>query len=114
MRSLSCSILFLSCYGYLTDLYSFPTRRSSDLHALACRDQAVDQRRAPVSLLLQPGHAGARAHEDRKSTRLNSSHLGSSYAVVCLKKRNIRIRYRCSDTHKNWTNNTIDTSSDAT
>src|SRR5437899_3974179 len=25
---------------------------------------------------------------DRKSTRLNSSHLGSSYAVFCLKKKN--------------------------
>src|SRR5947199_2025611 len=28
---------------------------------------------------------------DRKSTRLNSSHLGISYAVFCLKKRNIRL-----------------------
>src|SRR5205814_3266433 len=28
---------------------------------------------------------------DRKSTRLNSSHLGISYAVFCLKKKNIRI-----------------------
>src|SRR5947199_5777448 len=27
-------------------------------------------------------------HEDRKSTRLNSSHLGISYAVFCLKKKN--------------------------
>src|SRR5437899_9103800 len=26
--------------------------------------------------------------EDRKSTRLNSSHLGTSYAVFCLKKKN--------------------------
>src|SRR5438045_5840311 len=26
--------------------------------------------------------------EDRKSTRLNSSHLGISYAVFCLKKKN--------------------------
>src|SRR5262245_63890266 len=25
--------------------------------------------------------------EDRKSTRLNSSHLGNSYAVFCLKKK---------------------------
>ena len=25
---------------------------------------------------------------DRKSTRLNSSHLGISYAVFCLKKKN--------------------------
>src|SRR5258705_2851359 len=29
-----------------------------------------------------------RYHEDRKSTRLNSSHLGISYAVFCLKKKN--------------------------
>src|SRR5947199_3334339 len=28
--------------------------------------------------------------EDRKSTRLNSSHLGISYAVFCLKKKNKR------------------------
>src|SRR5205814_3853452 len=28
---------------------------------------------------------------DRKSTRLNSSHLGISYAVFCLKKKIIRI-----------------------
>src|SRR5256885_2552130 len=27
------------------------------------------------------------AHEDRKSTRLNSSHLVISYAVFCLKKK---------------------------
>src|SRR5205814_9888526 len=28
-------------------------------------------------------------NEDRKSTRLNSSHLGISYAVFCLKKKKI-------------------------
>src|SRR5262245_63024600 len=28
---------------------------------------------------------------DRKSTRLNSSHLGISYAVFCLKKKKIHI-----------------------
>src|SRR5207253_9319667 len=27
-------------------------------------------------------------HQDRKSTRLNSSHVASSYAVFCLKKKN--------------------------
>src|ERR1035441_1863116 len=30
---------------------------------------------------------GQRQQGDRKSTRLNSSHLGISYAVFCLKKR---------------------------
>src|SRR5205814_7080679 len=29
--------------------------------------------------------------EDRKSTRLNSSHLGISYAVFCLKKKNLLV-----------------------
>src|SRR5437899_7989629 len=31
------------------------------------------------------------AEADRKSTRLNSSHLGISYAVFCLKKKNLLI-----------------------
>src|SRR6266571_1440280 len=30
----------------------------------------------------------AKAEIDRKSTRLNSSHMSSSYAVFCLKKKN--------------------------
>src|SRR5258707_6823695 len=30
--------------------------------------------------------------EDRKSTRLNSSHANISYAVFCLKKKNIQTR----------------------
>src|SRR2546426_2902390 len=34
---------------------------------------------------LAPGRPGARS--DRKSTRLNSSHLVISYAVFCLKKK---------------------------
>src|SRR5262245_63899885 len=34
-----------------------------------------------------PGPAGPREQGDRKSTRLNSSHLGISYAVFCLKKK---------------------------
>src|SRR5437899_10231937 len=44
----------------------------------------------------RPGQDGRRRHHrhfahhprrDRKSTRLNSSHLGISYAVFCLKKK---------------------------
>src|SRR5947199_6485854 len=32
-------------------------------------------------------NVGVGVGEDRKSTRLNSSHLGISYAVFCLKKK---------------------------
>src|SRR5262245_63326368 len=39
-----------------------------------------------------PVRFGAGSGErDRKSTRLNSSHLGISYAVFCLKKKKIEI-----------------------
>src|SRR2546426_2542003 len=34
----------------------------------------------------------AALHGDRKSTRLNSSHLVISYAVFCLKKKKIDVR----------------------
>src|SRR5215469_18391437 len=34
-----------------------------------------------------PGPAGPRDQPDRKSTRLNSSHVEISYAVFCLKKK---------------------------
>src|SRR3989442_8777755 len=36
---------------------------------------------------LGPVHSGKRGPIDRKSTRLNSSHVRISYAVFCLKKK---------------------------
>src|SRR5690625_6371023 len=36
----------------------------------------------------RPAPPGSRAGQDRKSTRLNSSHVAISYAVFCLKKKN--------------------------
>src|SRR3712207_8847557 len=35
----------------------------------------------------RPHHAGRPGGQDRKSTRLNSSHANISYAVFCLKKK---------------------------
>src|SRR5437899_6664232 len=40
-----------------------------------------------------------RKEADRKSTRLNSSHLGISYAVFCLKKKNNRRTTRLNSSH---------------
>src|SRR5437588_11642106 len=51
-------------------------------------DGAADRR-------VHPGAAKVLAvHEDRKSTRLNSSHTVISYAVFCLKKKKIRVKNR--------------------
>src|SRR3712207_8393564 len=40
--------------------------------------------------LTAPARPPARDQLDRKSTRLNSSHANISYAVFCLKKKNLR------------------------
>src|SRR2546426_3464978 len=40
------------------------------------------------ALELRAGDLALGTHTDRKSTRLNSSHLVISYAVFCLKKKN--------------------------
>src|SRR5947199_7630699 len=42
-----------------------------------------------ADFLVDAGHAQHEESRDRKSTRLNSSHLGISYAVFCLKKKKI-------------------------
>src|SRR2546426_8036822 len=44
--------------------------------------------RRPATYLRQRRHGGGASARDRKSTRLNSSHLVISYAVFCLKKKN--------------------------
>src|SRR5206468_12890348 len=97
-----------SCYLPHRDLHSFPTRRSSDLDGAALRSVTppgfylrvcTDALLLPAAVYCYPARrsipspnppwAGrtARAHRDRKSTRLNSSHDQISYAVFCLKKK---------------------------
>src|SRR5690606_41628170 len=89
-------------------LRSFPTRRSSDLWTgkpvKNCRkrrnfdqlkvDRALDTEIQASERFDQTFPSGYRRrrscfHRDRKSTRLNSSHVKSSYAVFCLKKKKI-------------------------
>src|SRR5690625_6441503 len=87
---------FLYFSSYLARLVppSFPTRRSSDLfvapQALRSRIHADHRGKRECSVLragaARPRNSAARKCLDRKSTRLNSSHVAISYAVFCLKK----------------------------
>src|SRR6266704_2523503 len=54
------------------------------------------------SCLVRPRRRLARpaASGDRKSTRLNSSHVSISYAVCCLKKKKVNKRQRRFDINK--------------
>src|SRR5699024_12176775 len=98
----------------LRALHSLPTRRSSDLPSqaqaplllpgihrdtFALGGQSAEQDTGTVKYYRIPVSSGQRVHaaatvaappyadgipEDRKSTRLNSSHVSISYAVFCL------------------------------
>src|SRR5207253_8948513 len=93
-------------------LHSFPTRRSSDLLdaarssplrcCLGCDRKipsamvapsdescplAFAARARPHRLRFISGRRRLSHRRDRKSTRLNSSHVAISYAVFCLKKK---------------------------
>src|SRR5690606_40026471 len=103
----SSSFFFLYPPRAPRDLHSFPTRRSSDL---------VNKHRQRIAQTLMPEFPSLavtpidnlfpyevtsetrvraisrrlraeRQCRDRKSTRLNSSHVKISYAVFCLKKK---------------------------
>src|SRR5437868_15353957 len=79
--------------GNHRDLPSFPTRRSSDLARSAgcgARGQGTSATLPEKPLLRFYGGIARTATRDRKSTRLNSSHVSISYAVFCLKKKNGR------------------------
>src|SRR5439155_20266900 len=98
MRYLCCStilaLIFFSGSGDHRDLHSFPTRRSSDLFERANpapppgTEPGRPSPRMPAEVMAQAGGAAGAAPVDRKSTRLNSSHVAISYAVFCLKKKN--------------------------
>src|SRR5205085_9569027 len=76
---------FFHCDRHLRDLHSFPTRRSSDLDGFGGALAIV--RGATGEHHLSPPLLYTRDLQDRKSTRLNSSHSQISYAVFCLKKK---------------------------
>src|SRR5699024_12483727 len=102
----SASLCYVSFYWVhrTRALPSFPTRRSSELNADRQGDLPVDRDIAAahqhvavgihaLGVLPDDHHIQVRVHrprhatQDRKSTRLNSSHVSSSYAVFCLKKK---------------------------
>src|SRR5438477_5743742 len=76
-----------------TTLFRSPKRR------IGCRARHLDQgRRRRGRLpdrggLQRPRRQGPGVRLDRKSTRLNSSHMSISYAVFCLKKKKTTKNY---------------------
>src|SRR5690348_18071874 len=88
--SFAVKLLIFSLYHHHRILHSFPTRRSSDLKTVCTRSLTtlhVHARFRAFFCARRPcAHARTYIPADRKSTRLNSSHPSTSYAVFCLKK----------------------------
>src|SRR5690625_6765150 len=93
-------VAVIPCSSYRTPclIPSLPTRRSSDLNAgtamrlfagLLAGQRFATELTGDASLTKRPMNRVADPLRliDRKSTRLNSSHVASSYAVFCLKKK---------------------------
>src|SRR3712207_7144009 len=63
--------------------------------ALLARESATERWKGEAFLATTPEEvracAGSFYNQDRKSTRLNSSHANISYAVFCLKKKKTRM-----------------------
>src|SRR2546426_12743939 len=82
-------LFFISFFFFLmirrpprSTLFPYTTLFRSTSRGSPCRGRAGAPCRRPA------GATATRAcHRDRKSTRLNSSHLVISYAVFCLKKK---------------------------
>src|SRR5256885_10570686 len=84
-----------------TDAAALPIHPALDRSAVLGRDHLpiVQRRRFEERLHAQTNRDGAhlllqRRERDRKSTRLNSSHLVISYAVFCLKKKKTYAAHR--------------------
>src|SRR5207245_7703298 len=68
---------------------SAPSGRMVRVPTYVCELPLVIVSAMGLSLSHRRGGVHHRAHEDRKSTRLNSSHGSISYAVFCLKKKTL-------------------------
>src|SRR5690606_41942606 len=119
---LRVTFLFFSCFCYTKSLFCFLLRRQprSTLFPYTTlfrsKVSATEQqnRRGTYphqSFARQPAELGRdqqRPHKlqpdgtgDRKSTRLNSSHVKISYAVFCLKKKQQKMSLSMTNTHNN-------------
>src|SRR5690606_41785850 len=94
LRRPPISTLFPYTTLFRSEVAAHGLQRGDAAHALddAGKHQQASGRKTGKALGIVEGMARLsrkQSGEDRKSTRLNSSHVKISYAVFCLKKKNI-------------------------
>src|SRR5436853_2054133 len=99
IHSLVCSYVYVSLLSVFTFFFFFNDTATTEIYTLSLHDALPISRRRRQSRAHRRRRRRAlrrlrRLSRDRKSTRLNSSHLGISYAVFCLKKKNKKTQAR--------------------
>src|SRR5437870_9740464 len=103
-----CSVIFFFFTDTATtEIYTLSLHDALPISA-ADDDRAGTDRRASRDDSQAGDHGVSEARVDRKSTRLNSSHVAISYAVFCLKKKkkskkNYSLRYVTALSYNAWT-----------
>src|SRR2546422_5404314 len=97
-RESQCSVFFFFNDTATTEIYTLSLHDALPIfgHGAAVGVQRL--RPAVVRIgraNVQTAQLESRTEQDRKSTRLNSSHGYISYAVFCLKKKNFALARRC-------------------
>src|SRR5258705_4367055 len=102
MHSIS-SLFLLLFHASIFFFFFFNDTATTEIYTLSLHDALpISPRRPPGSLATGSalGNSTPSSARDRKSTRLNSSHLGISYAVFCLKKKKKQNTSALFDSHE--------------
>src|SRR5437870_13515183 len=83
-------LYLLPPHPLFSSLFPYTTLFRSSALAMAAALEELGLRPRPASLIARPN-----VNTDRKSTRLNSSHVAISYAVFCMKKKMIVLALIC-------------------
>src|SRR2546426_6899036 len=87
--------LLAEAYGAAAEKLARNAFRGGDVnHLVPCRPHAPGDAQCAAQFIRAFGSKAFR--RDRKSTRLNSSHLVISYAVFCLKKKKITAQFNAT------------------
>src|SRR5690625_6689737 len=75
--------------GWKIHFHTTPSARGALTHGITTTTRTrAEPGTARTSWVASPSPSASDTGTDRKSTRLNSSHVAISYAVFCLKKKN--------------------------
>src|SRR5277367_6475239 len=94
ITSLTCLLMYCWSFSIVFFVFFFNDTATTEIYTLSLHDALPISPRTQISrdAVEAAFHLARAPWRDRKSTRLNSSHITISYAVFCLKKKKDHVR----------------------